>query len=388
MMTDYTNMLSQLEQSGNLRKLRDTRSDGKYIHHNGRRYVNLSSNDYLGLACDPALQREFLAGLADTSEFLFGSTSSRLLTGNAPSYTELERSLAALFEREAALVFNSGYHANIGVLPALTAKGDLILADKLVHASIIDGLRLCEAKWERYRHNDLEHLERIILKSRNDYNRIFIVTESVFSMDGDVADLPALCDLKEKYNATLYVDEAHAFGAVGTRGLGLCEATGTTQRIDLLVGTFGKALASQGAYLIASREVADYLVNTMRPFIFTTALPSINLRWTKFLVDGLQSRVGDRERLELLGEMLRTKLAAAGLETRGGSHIVPIVVGENHQAIRLAELLQASGFWAMPIRYPTVPRGEARIRISLNPLLTETEVDEIVKIAVQWKQNG
>jgi 8-amino-7-oxononanoate synthase len=134
--------------------------------------------------------------------------------------------------------------------------------------------------------------------------------------------------------------------------------------------------------------VADYLVNTMRPFIFTTALPSINLRWTKFLVDGLQSRVGDRARLELLGEMLRTKLAAAGLETRGGSHIVPIVAGENHQAIRLAELLQASGFWAMPIRYPTVPRGEARIRISLNPQLTETEVDEIVKIAVQWKQNG
>ncbi|WP_320054684.1 8-amino-7-oxononanoate synthase [uncultured Acetobacteroides sp.] len=387
-MTNYQTILSQLEQSGNLRQLRNTRSEGKYIVHEGRRYLNLSSNDYLGVACDFELQREFLASVDNTAEFLLGSTSSRLLTGNAPSYTELEQKLASLFGREAALVFNSGYHANIGVLPALTSKGDLILADKLVHASIIDGLRLCEAKWERYRHNDLEHLERLIIKNRNDYNRIFIVTESVFSMDGDVADLPALCDLKERYGATLYVDEAHAFGAVGAHGLGLCEATGTTQRIDLIVGTFGKAIASQGAYLVADREVVSYLVNTMRPLIFTTALPPVSLHWSRFVVDALEGMATDRAKLIALGNLLRSELERVGAETRGCSHIVPIVAGENHEAIRLAELMQQNGFWALPIRYPTVPKGEARIRISLHPQITEDEVAEIVKVAEQWKQNG
>lgn len=387
-MTDYSNILSQLEQSGNLRQLRNTRSEGKYIFHEGKRYLNLSSNDYLGIACDEQLQREFVATLGNTAEFLFGSTSSRLLTGNAPSYTELEQKLATLFGREAALVFNSGYHANIGVLPALTVKGDLILADKLVHASIIDGLRLCEAKWERYRHNDLDHLERLIIKNKNNYNRIFIVTESVFSMDGDVADLPALCDLKEKYDAILYVDEAHAFGAVGRYGLGLCDETNTTQRIDLIVGTFGKAIASQGAYLIADREVVSYLVNTMRPLIFTTALPPVNLHWTSFVVDALAEMNADRIKLAALGNLLRSELERVGVETRGSSHIVPVVAGENHEAIRLAELMQENGFWALPIRYPTVPKGEARIRISLNPQITEDEVFEIVKVVEQWKQNG
>lgn len=387
-MTDYSNILSQLEQSGNLRQLRNTRSEGKYIFHEGMRYLNLSSNDYLGIACDEKLQREFVATLANTAEFLFGSTSSRLLTGNAPSYTELEQKLANLFGREAALVFNSGYHANIGVLPALTAKGDLILADKLVHASIIDGLRLCEAKWERYRHNDLDHLERLIIKNKNDYNRIFIVTESVFSMDGDIADLPALCDLKEKYGATLYVDEAHAFGAVGRYGLGLCEASQTTSRIDLIVGTFGKAIASQGAYLIADREVVNYLVNAMRPLIFTTALPPVNLHWTSFVVDALAEMNADRIKLAALGNQLRSELKRVGVETRGSSHIVPVVAGENQEAIRLAELMQENGFWALPIRYPTVPKGEARIRISLNPQINEEEITEIVKVVEQWKQNG
>lgn len=387
-MTDYNNILSQLEQSGNLRQLHNTRSEGKYIYHEGRRYLNLSSNDYLGVACDLELQREFLSSVGNTAEFLFGSTSSRLLTGNAPSYTELEQKLASLFGREASLVFNSGYHANIGVLPALTSKGDLILADKLVHASIIDGLRLCEAKWERYRHNDLEHLERLIIKNRNDYNRIFIVTESVFSMDGDIADLPALCDLKERYGATLYVDEAHAFGAVGRHGLGLCEESNTSQRIDLIVGTFGKAIASQGAYLVADREVVSYLVNTMRPLIFTTALPPISLHWTSFVVDALEGMATDRAKLVALGNLLRSELERVGAETRGCSHIVPVVAGENHEAIRLAELMKGKGFWALPIRYPTVPKGEARIRISLNPQITEEEVSEIIKVAEQWKQNG
>lgn len=387
-MIDYNSILSQLEQSGNLRQLRSTHSSGKYIFHEGRRFLNLSSNDYLGVACDEGLQRSFLQRVLDADGCLFGSTSSRLLTGNDPSYTELERMMAQLFGREAALIFNSGYHANVGILPALSSKRDLILADKLVHASIIDGLRLCEARWERYRHNDLDHLERIILKNRGSYDRLFIVTESVFSMDGDVADLVALCDLKERYGATLYVDEAHAFGAVGSRGLGLCEATNTTHRIDLLVGTFGKAIASQGAYLVASNEVVRFLVNAMRTLIFTTALPPISLKWTAAVVDALAGLTDDRAHLVALGDHLRLGLEAAGVRTCGCSHIVPAVVGENSDAIRLAEVLQEQGFWALPIRYPTVPKGEARIRISLNPKITFNEADEIAKAVALWRQNG
>lgn len=387
-MSTYSNILAELDKAGNLRKLRNTRNEGKYIYNEGQKYLNLSSNDYLGIASRLDLQREFLLEVASKSDFLLGSTSSRLLTGNDASYFELEQLMARRFGRESAIIFNSGYHANIGILPALTTKNDLILADKYVHASIIDGLRLCDARWERYRHNDLEHLEKLIVKNRDSYQRIFIVTESVFSMDGDCADLPALCDLKEKYNAALYVDEAHAIGAIGDRGLGLCEATSTSQRIDFIVGTFGKAIASQGAYIVTDKVVADYLVNTMRSLIFTTALPSISVRWSHFVLDKIEAMASEREYLASISQLLRDKLANQGLQTRGCSHIVPVVVGENHAAISLANELQSNGFWALPIRYPTVPKGESRIRISLNPEVSEAEIEKIVNIAAAWKQNG
>ena len=387
-MKEYASILNSLEQTGNRRQLRNTQNEGKYIHHNGVSYLNLSSNDYLGIASRPELQAEFLREIGDSARFVMGSTSSRLLTGNAPSYTELELLLANRFEREAALVFNSGYHANIGILPALATKNDLIVADKLVHASIIDGLRLCEARWERFRHNDMEHLERILAKNQNSYDRIFIVTESVFSMDGDTANLSALCDLKERYHAMLYVDEAHAFGVLGSSGLGMCEQTNTLKRIDFIVGTFGKAIASQGAYLIANRIVIDYLINTMRPLIFTTALPPISLMWTRFVVNRIASMNADRTKTENLSQLLRNELIRAELQTAGSTHIVPIKAGENEQAISLAERMQQDGFWVLPIRYPTVPKGEARVRISLNPQVTENEVYQIVKTARQWKQNG
>lgn len=387
-MLSFSEQLSRLEEVGNRRMLRDTRTDGRYIHHQGRRYINLSSNDYLGVASNPCLQAEFLQMLAGEQEFLFGATSSRLLTGNAPSYSLLEKHLANMFGREAALVFNSGYHANIGILAAISGKGDLILADRYVHASIIDGLRLCEAKWERFRHNDLAHLEKLIVRYRADFRRIFIVTESVFSMDGDLADLTGLCDLKERYGAILYVDEAHAVGALGAGGLGLAEVTDTVSRIDLIVGTFGKAIASQGAYVIASRELVDFLINMQRSLIFTTAQPSINIRWTDFVLQHVMLMNEDRVKLAQLSSLLRSELALNGLETRGDSHIVPVVVGENEAAISLAQALQDGGYWVLPIRYPTVPRGEARIRISLNPQIAEDEVHQIVKIAALWKQNG
>ena len=208
-----------------------------------------------------------------------------MLTGNFTVYEELETELAHLFGTEAALVFNSGYHANTGILPAVSDAQTLILADKLVHASLIDGIRLSAAKCIRYRHNDLAQLERLLKEHHSAFRQIIIVTESIFSMDGDQADLPALAELKRRYgNVLLYVDEAHAFGVRGRQGLGCAEESGCTGDIDFLVGTFGKAAASAGAYIVCRKVIREYLVNRMRTLIFTTGLPPVNIAWTLFVV--------------------------------------------------------------------------------------------------------
>lgn len=245
--------LQLLEEHSNLRRLPRMVHDGRDVIVNGKRMLNLSSNDYLGLASDRALREEFLRTLTPDT-FLPTSSSSRLLTGNFTVYEELEAELARLFGTEAALMFNSGYHANTGILPAVSDAQTLILADKLVHASLIDGIRLSAAKCIRYRHNDLAQLERLLKEHHSAFRQIIIVTESIFSMDGDQADLPALAELKRRYgNVLLYVDEAHAFGVRGRQGLGCAEESGCTGDIDFLVGTFGKAAAPQALTSYAGR---------------------------------------------------------------------------------------------------------------------------------------
>ena len=251
--------LQELKESSNLRILPDLIHEGRDVIANGQRMLNLSSNDYLGLATDRTLREEFLKELTADS-FLPTSSSSRLLTGNFTIYEELEQTLAELFGTEAALVFNSGYHANTGILPAVSDAQTLILADKLVHASLIDGIRLSTAKCIRYRHNDLKQLERLLAENHAVYRQVIIVTESIFSMDGDIADLKELVRLKRMYeNVLLYVDEAHAFGARGEQGLGCAEEAGCIREIDFLVGTFGKAAASDGAYIVCRRTIREYL---------------------------------------------------------------------------------------------------------------------------------
>ncbi len=371
--------LQELQEHSNLRRLPQMVHDGRDVVVNGRRMLNLSSNDYLGLATDKELREEFLQTLTPET-FLPTSSSSRLLTGNFSIYDELEAELARLFGTEAALVFNSGYHANTGILPAVSNAQTLILADKLVHASIIDGIRLSPARCIRYRHNDLVQLERLLAQNHTEYQQIIIVTESLFSMDGDQADLQELVRLKQNYdNVLLYVDEAHAFGVRGKHGLGCAEETGCIRDIDFLVGTFGKAAASAGAYIVCRRAIREYLVNRMRTLIFTTALPPVNIAWTLFIVRRLPGMQERREHLSALSRMLKEALQARGYACPSVSHIVPMIIGPSADTVLRAEALQRHGFYALPVRPPTVPEGTSRIRFSLTAEIKKEEIEELIK---------
>lgn len=371
--------LQALSAAGNLRSLPPLVHQGRDVEVNGHRMLNLSSNDYLGLSSDLALREEFLSRLTPAT-FLPTSSSSRLLTGNFTAYRQLEGELARAFGTEATLTFNSGYHANTGILPAVSDAHTIILADKLVHASLIDGIRLSPARYIRYRHGDLDQLERLLCEHATAYRQVIIVTESIFSMDGDRADLRALAQLKKRYgNVLLYVDEAHAFGVRGERGLGCAEEEGCIADIDFLVGTFGKAVASAGAYVACSQTVRDYLINRMRTFIFTTALPPVNVAWTRFIVRRLPQMADRREHLALLGTLLRKTLQAKGYDCPSQSHIVPWIIGPSPEAILQAEELQKQGFYALPVRPPTVPSGTSRIRFSLTAEVSEAEVRRLME---------
>lgn len=370
--------LQQLEAASNLRHLPALIHDGRDVIVNGQRMLNLSSNDYLGLAADRRLREAFLETLTPDT-FLPTSSSSRLLTGNFTGYTKLEQELAQLFGTEAALVFNSGYHANTGILPAVSDAQTLILADKLVHASLIDGIRLSAARCIRYRHNDLAQAERLVEEHHQTYSRIILVTESIFSMDGDEADLRALVALKKRYdNLLLYVDEAHAFGVRGPHGLGCAEEAGCIGDIDFLVGTFGKAAASAGAYIVCRQVVRDYLINRMRTFIFTTALPPVNIAWTLFIVRKLADMQERREHLAHIGRLLRDALTARSYTCPSTSHIVPLMVGPSADTVLRADQLQRHGFYALPVRPPTVPEGTSRIRFSLTADVREDEILRLI----------
>ena len=384
-MVDFEEKLKELSASGNLRSLPDVRHEGKYIISGESRMLNLSSNDYLGLASDPdcSMMADFLeeAGQAGlSSETLLSSVSSRLLTGTYTVHSRLEEKLCELSGKEAALVLSSGYHMNIGILPAVTDAGTLILADKLVHASIIDGIRLSQAKSVRYKHQDLERLDALVSRYSLEYSRIIIVTESIFSMDGDVSDLKELADIKRHHpGVMLYVDEAHAAGVRGETGMGVAQEQGVINDIDFLCGTFGKALASAGAYVLCSRKMREYLVNRMRSLIFTTALPPLNMLWTLRVLENLGAMSDRRERLAANAAAVRASLEAAGLECPSQSHIIPVMAGESEKALDMAGEMQRKGFYLLPVRPPTVPEGTSRLRISLTAAISDSETKALAR---------
>ena len=376
----YAERLAQLKAQANLRQFSSYQQQGRFIRIGDKSMLNLASNDYLGLATDLELRTEFCDTL-DLNQARFSSSSSRLLTGNFEQYEQLEHSLSQAFGR-AALLFNSGYHMNIGMLPALCDSKTIILADKLVHASMMDGMRLATAQYVRYRHNDLQHLQQLLQKYQQDeqVERIIVVTESIFSMDGDETDLAALAQLKQRFSkAMLYVDEAHAIGVRGGQGLGCAEQYGVLHQIDFLVGTFGKAIASIGGYIICDPIIRDYLINKMRPLIFSTALPPISMAWSDFIFNEVLNMQQQRQHLAEISHFLQQAVIAKGFSSPSSSHIIPIIVGESNAAIEKARYVQQQGFYAMPVRPPTVPQNSSRLRISLTSMVQKAELEKLVE---------
>lgn len=321
--------------------------------------LNFSSNDYLGLADDAEL-KETYAG--NVWRWGAGSGASRLVCGTMSPHLDLEDFLASLKRSEAALAFSSGFATATGTLSALCGKGDVVILDKLCHASLIDGARLSGATMRVFPHNDLDRLDHLLQWARDETGteaRTIVVTESVFSMDGDRAPLPEIVELKERHHAWLLLDEAHAFGVIGPEGRGLAAEFGLESLVDLQMGTLSKAVGLSGGYVCASRDVVDLLINRARTFIYSTAPPPA---LAATAIEALEIIRGER------GDELRRKLHSnvSRLDEGAESAIVPVVVGENEEAIAMSERLRQKGFLVPAIRYPTVPRGTARLRVTLS----------------------
>ncbi len=366
-MIDFGSLLDKLEREGNLRTIPTVASTG---------VIDFSTNDYLGLSEIPQLERAFLESQLGEGAAMSAS-ASRLLASRQQEFGALEERLSELYGGRGVLTFNSGYHANTGIIPAIAKAGKItILADKLVHASIIDGIMLSKAPFSRFRHNNLEALRRDAVKllSADDITTLLIVVESVYSMDGDSCDINALLDLRKELNALysgrvmVYVDEAHAFGVCGPAGLGLCAATGRMEEVDIMVGTFGKALCSAGAFVCARKEIIDWLKNSARSFIFSTALPPIQALWTLEMVNRMIGMDSQRQHLRKL----------ASLFSPEAGHIVPVMVGDSHKVVELSHKLEELGYKVLPIRTPTVPPSTERLRISLSAARSVEEVENLI----------
>ena len=351
--------------------------DGGRVRIAGRELIDLSSNDYLGLSRHPALierSREW------AGRYGAGAGASRLVRGTFEAHAAVEAKLAALKGTEACLLFASGWQANAAVLPALFAAGEeppLVFADRLVHASLHHGCQAAGVRQIRFRHNDLDQLEQLLAERADELGRRFILTESVFSMDGDRADIPRLAALAERWNAFVYLDEAHATGVLGPKGMGLSGLA--PGRVDLIMGTFSKGLGGFGAYVAGSNAMIDYLVNACSGFIFTTAPPPSVLGAIDAALDLVPGMDAERTHLHALAGRLRAGLAEAGIDTLASTtQIIPAIVGEEHGALDAARRLEAAGVLAVAIRPPTVPKGTSRLRLTLSAAHSEADVERVL----------
>ncbi len=356
---DFVNETLEKIKTRNLyRKLQDNRVQGPYILFKKKKLVNLCSNDYLGLGNDkiPNMQLQ---------------SSSRLVAGNDISFSMLEKKLARHKSQESALIFPTGYMANLGSIPPLTQKGNLILSDELNHASIIDACRLSGARIAVYRHNDIADLEK---KIRQKADRKFIVTEGIFSMNGDFAELKRISEIASKNNATFLLDDAHGDFVTGRDGRGSAEHFGVANKIDVYVSSLSKGLGAFGGYVASRTEIRDLIVNTSRPFIYTSALPSflVELALERFS----SKREKHRKKLWNNIKMMQKGLNSIGYTFNSSSHIIPIIIGSEKKVMEFGKYLFDNGIFAQPIRYPTVALGSARIRISVTALLAEENIEK------------
>ena len=363
----YSDTLVRLNNEGLLRTVKNIVQDGKYIFLENKKLLNLSSNDYLGISADYSICDNFLSQYKGKIQ----NPSARLLSGTNKVFLELEDFISSVLKKEKTLLFNSGYHANTGIYSSLLDFNDVVFIDKLNHASIIDGIKLSGAKMIPYNHLDYFDLEQKLIKYRHKFKKSVISSESLFSMDGDFADLNKLSSLKEKFNSLLIIDEAHSFGVYGN-GTTYSIETGANDNIDLTMATFGKAIGSYGAFVTGKSVLIDYLKNSARSFIFSTALPEISVSFSKYVLENyilegkLQQRLFDV-----------TDYAVSKIQTSSKSYIIPVIYGESNKAVQKSEFLIKNGFYVLPIRYPTVKKDQARIRISLNPLITKNEIDKL-----------
>jgi 8-amino-7-oxononanoate synthase len=344
---------------------------GPVVEVDGRSLVNLCSNDYLGLAAHPAV-RAAAAAAADREGA--GSGAARLVAGDLPVHRALETRLAAWKGREAALLFGAGYLANAGVPGALVGRHDAIFSDALNHASIVDGALLSRAELVRYRHCDADELSALLGRSRA--RRKLVVTDAVFSMDGDAAPLRELAEACDRHGAMLYVDEAHSAGVLGPGGAGLAAALGVSDRVDVHMGTLGKALGAFGAYVAGERRLVDLLVSRARTFVFTTALPPAACGAALAALEVVAAEPERRARLQELGARMKAGLTALGFDVaRVVAPIFPVVLGTEARALAAARALRARGFFVRAIRPPTVPRGTSRLRVALSAAHDSAQVD-------------
>ena len=384
----FDDELNALQQHSLLRRLREIESPpGTRMTYSGRELINFSSNDYLGLAGEPFLRE---AAKRAIDEFGVGAGASRLVCGTISPHLRLERKLAEFKGTEAALSFSSGYATALGTLSALAGKHDVLILDKLAHASLIDGARLSGAVIRVFPHNDMAKLEAHLEWTRHEYPeaRVIVVTESVFSMDGDRARLAEIVELKDEHGALLLLDEAHAVGVIGASGRGLADRLGLGARVDIQMGTMSKALGVAGGYIAGSRSLIDLLLNRARAFVYSTAPPPALAAAACASIEYLETPGGEARRRKLWENL---KLLAAGLPPgltpeRLQSPIVPVMLGAEEDALAASKALFDAGLFVPAIRYPTVPRGSARLRLTVSAAHTPEQIDALTKAL--WRLPG
>lgn len=359
----------------------------KFILVNGKKLLNLSSNNYLGLANDSRLKQ---AGTEALQKYGTSSSASRLISGNIEIHEALENALAEYFQSEACLLYNSGYQANLGIIPTLMSKDDEIICDRLCHASIIDGILLSGARFRRFHHFDYDRLENILKKLPHQAKKL-IITEGIFSMNGDIADIQTLLELTVKYNCLLYIDEAHSFGVLGEKGKGVFErfnATSDNKNI-IRLGTLGKAFASFGAFILGSKNLRELLINKSRSFLYSTALPPSVSAVSLAALKIIESEPDRRKKLWDSTFYLIQKLNDSGFDTlRTQSPIIPILLKDNKTTMEFSNRLFEENIFIPGIRPPTVPVGQSRLRISLTSNISKDDIDTVYERIISSGQSG